>query len=154
MTEPIAFPANSENLGLPLLFAGQAQKEFFVNQALAILDAYSQGAVLASLTEPPVNAADGECYRITAPAEGPWQLHPDHVAIRIGDAWHFVAPAEGALLFDRAVGQYLCFRSGWRAANAPDLPGGGTVIDAEARSALLQLVESLQAVGILGGGSS
>lgn len=129
--------------------AGQAQKEFFINQAFAILDAHSQGAVLASVNEPPPSFSDGDCYRVTAPADGAWLLHADHVAISIGGAWHFVAPAEGAQLFDRAAGQWLFFRSGWQAAGVPELPEGGTVIDVEARSALLQLIASLQAIGVL-----
>lgn len=149
MTAPIAFPADTPNIGLPLLFAAQAQKEFFINQAFAILDAHSQRAVLASANEPPASFSDGDCYRVTAPAEGAWQLRADHLAISIGGVWHFIAPAEGALLFDRAAGQWLCFRSGWQAAGVPNLPEGGSVIDVEARSTLLQLIERLQAIGII-----
>ncbi|MEQ5788309.1 DUF2793 domain-containing protein [Erythrobacter sp. NFXS35] len=113
------------------------------------MDAHSQRAVAASLNEPPASVSDGDCYRINAPAEGAWHLHSDHLAISIGGSWHFIAPTEGALLFDRAASQWLCFRSGWQAANVPDVPEGGSIIDAEARAVLLQLIESMQAIGVL-----
>lgn len=150
MSEPIAFPATTAAIGLPLLFAGQAQKEFFVNQAFAILDALSQRAVLASLDQPPATVSDGDCYRVAAPGAGVWSQYPDHLAIAIAGSWHFVAPTEGMQLFDRAAGQWLCFRSGWQTGAAPTAPVGGTVVDNEARAALGELIETLRSLGLIG----
>ncbi|MBI1402939.1 MAG: DUF2793 domain-containing protein [Porphyrobacter sp.] len=150
MTDPIAFPAATPKVGLPLLFAGQSQKEFYVNQALTILDTLTWGLVEASLAEPPAAVPEGACYRVTAPATGAWSLYEDALAAWIAGAWHFVPASEGMLIFDREVAHWLCFRSGWQRAQAPAVPQGGSIIDSEARAALSELVENLQAIGILG----
>lgn len=149
MSEPIAFPAGTPNAGLPLLFAGQAQKEFFVNHSLAILDALAPRAVAATLGAPPALPQDGACYLVAPSASGDWSARADHLALAIGGSWHFVAPAEGMLMFDRDAGHWLCFRDGWHSAGAPAAPSGGSVIDTEARVALAQLVESLQTLGLI-----
>lgn len=149
MSEPVSFTALTPNLGLPLLLAGQAQKEFFVNQALSILDALQCLSVRASLPAPPLIAQEGEAFLVAAPATQAWEGCDNHVALRIGGAWHFIPPREGMLLFDQAAGHLLIFRSGWQRANAPAAPTGGAVIDAEARGAILQLVQGLRAIGLL-----
>lgn len=129
--------------------AGQAQKEFYVNQALTILDGLAQHAVVSSLPQPPADAGEGGCYRITAPTSGEWSGHADQIAIRIADSWHFVAPAQGMLLFDRAAGVWLCFRSAWESAPALSAPTGGAVIDVEARALLAQLLVGLRSIGLV-----
>jgi hypothetical protein len=149
MTDPIAFPSSTSHFGLPLLFAGQAQKEFFVNQALVVLDALSQRAVIETRADPPTSQGDGDCYRVAGSATGAWDQQVDKLAISVGGSWHFVAPEEGMMLFDRAAGQWLWFRSGWRSAPAPSLPTGGAVIDTEARTLLVQVVAMLQSSGLL-----
>lgn len=61
----------------------QAQKEFFVNQALCLLDALHDRAVTASRNTPPESPAEGSCYRITAPAGAAWSGRDDHIAVMI-----------------------------------------------------------------------
>lgn len=152
MSDPIAYPSVTPVIGLPLLVAGQAQKEFFVNQALCLLDALHQRAVTASQPAPPPtsSAQEGECYRVTAPAAGVWSDHEDEIAILIGGDWHFVAPQEGMQVFDRSGGQLVVYRSRWEHAGLPAGPTGGTVIDAEARAVIASLIHALQAIGVLG----
>ena len=150
MSDPIAFASSTPSLGLPLLVAGQAQKEFFVNQALSLLDAMHGKAVTASLPAPPLRADEGECFLVTAPAAGGWTAREDQIAVRIGGDWHFIEPAEGMQLFDRDKERILVFRSQWMAAIAPALPTGGTVIDTEARATLSGLMQALLAIGVLG----
>lgn len=149
MTNPFTFPATTPNVGLPLLIAGQAQKEFFVNQALGIIDALTRGTVLASLSEPPGDADEGDCYRVTAPALQAWVGCEDHIAIRIGGDWHLIPPRDGMSLFDTAAGGRLFFQSGWQTAPAPVILSTGTVIDTEARSALEQLILALRDIGVI-----
>ncbi len=148
MSEPVTFTSATPNIGLPLLIAGQAQKEFFLNQSLAIMDSLHRRSVTASQAAPPANADEGECYRVTAPASQGWEGCEDHIAIRIGGSWHLVAPREGMFLFDNAADQILLYQSGWRVASTPAIPASGTVVDAEARAAIGQLIEALREVGI------
>lgn len=150
MTNPLTFASTTPNVGLPLLIAGQAQKEFFVNQGLAVLDALQPGAVQASLPQPPTLPDEGDCYRVTAPALLGWAGCEDHLAIRIGGSWHFIPPQDGMTLFDRAADTRLFFQSGWQNAQAPAIPSGGAVIDVEARAAIAQLIEALREGGLLG----
>jgi hypothetical protein len=149
MPDLVPFPNATAHLSLPLLIPGQAQKEFFVNQALAILDGLYARVVSASLSSPPATAAEGQCYRINADASQEWQGRSDQIAMRIGDGWHFVTPREGMAVFDETAGQSLVFRAGWQSAVAPPAPTGGPTVDAEARAAIAQLIASLQAVGVL-----
>jgi Protein of unknown function (DUF2793) len=149
MSEPVTFPSATPNIGLPLLLAGQTQKEFFVNQALGILDALHSRTVLASRPAPPPIAAEGDCYRVTAPAGQAWEGCENHLAIQIGGAWHFVAPLEGMSVFDAETGNALVYRESWQRAAAPAVPAGGAFIDAEARATIAQLIQTLQAIGVL-----
>lgn len=153
MSDPVSFPSTTPFAGLPLLVPGQAQKEFFLNAALGILDALQPRAVKASQAAPPASPAEGDCFRVTAPASGAWAAHADAVAVRIGGDWHFIAPAKGMALFDQAADHLIVFRDGWKLAASPGLPGSGSVVDLEARAAITALVQSLQDIGVLAGGS-
>ena len=150
MSDTIAFPNSTPALGLPLLIAGQAQKEFFVNQALCLLDALQARAVAASLNAPPASPAEGACYRVSTPAAAAWSGQDDHLAVLIGGDWHFIAPREGMHVFDQDAGHQLVFRTGWTLAPAPAAPSGGAMVDTEARAAIDALIQSLQALGVLG----
>ena len=150
MPDPIIFPSSTPALNLPLLMAGQAQKEFFLNQALSLLDALHARAVTGSQAAPPAAAQEGACFRVTAPATGAWAGHEDDIAVLIGGEWQYIVPGEGLQVFDRAANQMVVFRSQWRPASAPANPTGGTVIDIEARAAVTALIQALSSVGILG----
>ncbi len=149
MSDPTPFPSSTPALGLPLLIAGQAQKEFFVNQALCLLDALHMRTVKASQSAPPAIAIESDCFRVKAPAAGAWAGREDQVAVFIAGDWHFIVPAHGMTLYDRAADNMLVFRSGWKLAQAPTLPTGGTIVDTEARAAIGALIQSLKALGIL-----
>jgi hypothetical protein len=150
MSDPIAFASATPALGLPLLIAGQAQKEFFVNEALCVLDALNARAVIASQPAPPATPVAGASFRITAPATGAWAGQEDRIAVMIGGDWRFIAPAEGWLLFDRAAGQLVVYRTQWQPAAVVAAPAGGSVVDSEARAALTSLIVALQSLGVLG----
>jgi hypothetical protein len=149
MPDPVSFPTTTTVLGLPLLAVGQAQKEFVLNEALSLLDAVHPRAVRASQPAPPASPAEGDCFRVTAPASGLWAGHADSLAVLVAGDWHFISPAEGMVIFDRARDHLLVFRAEWAQAIIPALPVGGSVIDVEARAALAALVGALQGIGLL-----
>lgn len=148
MSNPLNFSSTTQNIGLPLLIAGQAQKEFFVNQALDILDTLHPHAVVASQAAPPQSAVDGDCFRVTAPATQAWEGCESHLAVRVSGDWHFVPPREGMRLYDLAAGHSLFFRTAWQAAATPIVPASGATIDAEARSAIRELIAALRNLGV------
>lgn len=148
MSVPISFPSTTPNFQLPLLFAGQAQKEFFFNQAISLVDALGSNCVVSSAHTPPAAPIDGECYRVSAPGENDWFGHDDEIAVRIGGTWHFVTPYVGMAVFDRAADTLIHYKAGWNAAVEPLAPSGGTTVDLEARAALSELIEALRNLGV------
>jgi hypothetical protein len=52
-------------------------------------------------------------------------------------------------LLNRATGQEIRYKAGWQVATRPAAPGGGTTIDAEARTAIAAILESLTTAGII-----
>lgn len=149
MSEPISFPTATEQFAFPYLFVGQAQKEFYVNQSLALLDSLLRQCVVSSLSEPPNEAVDGDVHRVVEPAAGDWSGQDHKIAVRIGGSWQFVAPFDGMQLFDQTAEQMLIYRSGWISETAPDDVQGGSVVDVEARAAITDLTQSLRSLGIL-----
>lgn len=143
------YPAVTPRLALPLLFAGQAQKEFFVNQSLSVLDALVGQSIAGALPAPPTDPQPGDCYRIAAPATGAWEGREDQLALAIGGDWHFIVPQHGSLLFDRMLDTFVCFDGEWQHASLPALASGGTVVDAEARDLLAQVIDALAKLGLV-----
>ncbi|MGB3710787.1 MAG: DUF2793 domain-containing protein [Erythrobacter sp.] len=128
---------------------GQAQKEFFVNQALGMIDALLPRSVTAARADPPADVADGACYRVLPNATGDWSDKDETLAVRIGGAWQFVDPAPGTCVFDRSERKLFFYDISWQAASEPPAASGGDTIDAEARETIAQIVEALRAIGIL-----
>ena len=149
MSDPLALDSTTARLDLPLLFAGQAQKEVFVNEALCRLDGVTHCAVEGLRAGPPAAPADGSSWLVAAPATGEWAGRDGALALRQAGQWLFVAPADGMQVLDRSRGQILHRIGGtWRQPAAPALPAGGAVIDAEARRTLAALVAVLQQWGV------
>ncbi len=148
MAEPIAFPSTTANLSLPMLFAGQAQKEFALNQSLLIIDALLQKNINATLAVPPQNAEHGETYRVDENASGAWAGHENKLATIVGGSWVFVPPSNGMSVYDRTQRQRIFYNDGWQTAEAPPAPTGGAVVDTEARTMLAALIDALRSIGI------
>jgi hypothetical protein len=149
MPDTIPFPALTPRFGLPFLFAGQSQKEFFVNQSLALIDVLLQPSVAASLYAPPSEAVDGAAYRILSPSSGSWTDREGQLAVRIAGHWQFIAPTAGMRIYDQAEDRWLCYRGEWLAAELPGEVQGGTVIDYEARALLTQIINVLSELGLV-----
>ena len=148
MTEPINFASTTPRFDLPLLFQGQAQKEFFVNECLMLVDVLLHSAVKGVTSDPPPAPAPGDGWLVGADPSGAWAGKANCLAGFTGSTWVFAGPREGMRVFDLALDQYRTFAGSWTAPMAPTAPQGGTTIDAEARNALNQLITALRAAGI------
>lgn len=148
MTEPITFTSQSPNFELPLLFAGQAQKEFFYNEAQLIIDALLHLSVEGTISTPPTEVEDGECWIVGTNAQSDWAGREQAVAVRHAGGWKFISPKDGMIAFDRSRGQRLHYDASWQGETPPDLPTGGSTIDHEARASIESLIASLQNIGL------
>ena len=161
----------TDRLSLPLLAAGQAQKELFHNEGLAALDLAVQASVVAvGGNDPPAAPAPGQCWIVGAAPTGAWAGRAQALAGWTQGGWRFVAPTPGLAAWDAASGQVARFAGGaWsvgtvsaarleiggvpvvgarQPAVAP--PAGGTVVDAEARAALAAILAALVSHGLIG----
>lgn len=148
MTEPL-FDSRTARLDLPLLFAGQAQKEAFVNEVCARVDALLHGAIEAEAATPPATPADGQCWLIASGASGAWTGRSGQIAARQSGNWLYFAPRDGMRLVNRATGQEIRFHTSWKAATRPAAPSGGATVDTEARAAISALLAALTTAGII-----
>lgn len=149
MSDPITFTSTTPRYGLPYLFAGQAQKELFVNEALALADTLLHPVVEGEADAPPVAPEDGECWLVGAAASGAWAGEAGKLAAYQAGGWVFVTPRDGLRVLDRSSGQDVRFVGSWRRASAPPIPEGGAIVDSEARAAIAELVDILITGGIL-----
>jgi hypothetical protein len=158
-------------LGLPLLVAGQVQKEVFHNEALALVDLLIAASVEAvPVAAPPSSPILGAFYRVSSSgASGAFAGHEGALAGWTAGGWRFVAPVEGMRLTERGSGVELAYRSGaWasgslrtsevvignqkvvgaRQAAVPD-PVGGGVIDSDGRLAIARILAALRTHGLI-----
>ncbi|MEC3911625.1 DUF2793 domain-containing protein [Sphingobium sp. CR2-8] len=155
---------------LPLLFAGQAQKEVYHNEALALIDALLHGRVeSADLSAPPGAPVVGQCWIVAAGASGGWAGQAGAMALWTQGGWRFVPPRADLRVAVADRGHDLCYDSGeWRPGQiredgfyidekrvvgprmaAIHAPNGGTVIDAEARSTVADILVALRTHGLI-----
>lgn len=160
----------SARFALPLLAAGQAQKEMTVNEALTRLDIAVQASVLAGgVDQPPVAPVAGQSWIVGASPTGDWSGRADAIAGWTEGGWRFVAPTEGMIAWVEADGvAWRYTEGGWRAgdlagnrvsiagvqvvgaqAAAITAPEGGAVVDVEARSAVSAILAALRAHGLI-----
>lgn len=157
---------------LPLLEAGQAQKEMTHNEALQRVDLLAQASVVAVGTDlPPVEPVPGQCWAVGAAPVGAWAGQARALAGWTGGGWRFVAPREGTAVWSVADGCTATFADGqWRVgriaaaellvggvrvvgAQRPAIaaPLGGATADAQARATLAEVLQALRAHGLIAG---
>lgn len=156
-------------LALPLIAAGQTQKDVTHNEAVLAIDRLLVLAVASRSTATPHAApAPGTCHIVPAAGAAAWGQPAGTLMHWLGDAgWLAVPPREGQTALVADEGVMLVYRGGWQAdwpvaglaiggrsvlaanpvAIAP--PGGGTVVDVEARAAIAALISALRQMGIL-----
>ncbi|CAN5299564.1 hypothetical protein BH10PSE15_BH10PSE15_04320 [soil metagenome] len=137
-------------LALPLLNAGQAQKEVTHNEALLLLDLFAQPVVLAiGLDTPPPVPSVGQCWILGAAPAGEWSGRANHIAGWSAGGWRFCPPGEGLVAWSVADAGIARYEAGaWRVASRQPAiagPTDGSVIDAEARSTIAAILAALRA---------
>jgi hypothetical protein len=148
MTDPLAFASATPRLAIPLLFSGQAEKEFYVNEAHALTDALLHCSIEGIADAPPVAPNEGECWLIGSTPTGAWADQAGRIACRQLGNWLFVTPCDGFAVLNGATGQILRFHAAWIAPAVPAAPTGGTTVDSQARAAFAALVTALTEAGI------
>ncbi len=149
MSDPISFDSRSARFDLPFLFAGQSQKEGYVNETAARTDALLHCAIEGEAAAPPVTPTDGTSWLVAAGATGAWIGHAGKIAARQSNNWLFFSPRDGMHLLNRSTGQIMRYHGNWKVANRPSSPSGGTTIDAEARTVIIALIAALTTAGII-----
>ncbi|PAX07014.1 DUF2793 domain-containing protein [Sphingomonas lenta] len=161
---------STARLGLPLLAAGQAQKELWHNEALALLDMVAcAGVEELGASAPPATPMPGRAWVLGADPVGAWAGHARELAGWTDGGWRFVAPFEGLSVWVVAEKLHATFTGGrWvpgevRARRvlvdgvpvvgpqrpAIAAPAGGATVDAEARAGLEQVLAALRAHGLI-----
>jgi Protein of unknown function (DUF2793) len=157
-------------LALPLLSAGQAQKEFMHNEALQALDAVVAAAVEEPpRASPPTTPALGATYIVSSSPGGAWTGKPLYLACYTAGGWRYVSPRDGMFAFVRSTSTWATFLGGaWELgkvrassllvggqqvvgsrAAAIASPSGGTNVDVEARASLTQILAALRQHGLI-----
>jgi Protein of unknown function (DUF2793) len=163
-------PDVTDRLSLPLLVAGQAQKEVTHNEALTSLDFLTHPVVDAvAPVSVPAAPTLGQSWIVGAAPTGAWAGKEAHIASWTSGGWRFCAPREGMCIW--SIADTLFVRrtsSDWiiGAATASTLsiggqqvvgpravaisnPSGGSSIDAESRLAIGAILSALRSHGLI-----
>ena len=149
MTEALSFPSSTPRLAMPLLYAGQSQKEVTVNEALLAVDFLLHGSIKAELATPPSSPNLGALWLVASSPQGPWTGHSGELAGWSDGGWRFLAPRVGMRLLDTSIGALRIYDGQWQVVVAPAEASGGAVIDVEARACLTGILAALKAAKIL-----
>ncbi|WP_066650242.1 MULTISPECIES: DUF2793 domain-containing protein [Sphingomonas] len=157
-------------LALPLLQPGQAQKELYHNEALALLDFATQAVVEAvGVDMPPAAPAMGACWVVGSAPVGGWTGQALAIAGWTGGGWRFVPAREGMTVWNRSEDQASRFDGiAWRSGElrgsvlmigddqligprrpAIGDPAGGATVDIEAREAVTAILTALRGHGLI-----
>ena len=159
----------SPRFALPFLAPGQAQKEFFHNEAIQRIEALLCPVVeAAGLVTAPSNPEPGACYIVGAGATGEWAGHDHALACFTEGGWRFIAPVDSMQLVDKSSGETLAYEGGWisgivRAREVrvngqtvlrdrqPPIanPAGGATVDTECRAAISEILATLRTHGLI-----
>lgn len=154
--------------GLPLLAAGQAQKEVTHNEALLAIDCRLQSTVeTRALALPPIAPAPGAMFIVAAGAGAAWAGKSGMIACWDGFGWRFLAPVEGWIVWVADEAGFVTYDGNWTTAwpangiriagrdvlAVPPVsiaaPSGGSNADDACRAAVSALITALRNQGIV-----
>jgi hypothetical protein len=140
-------------LFLPMLAVGQAQKEITHNEALAMIDALISAVIEGRQPAPPPSLTEndaGKCWLVAASASGFWLAKSDQIACWTGGSWRFNVPVSGMRIWNAATNSQMIWRNNaWQESVAISDPSAGSVIDVQARSAVVAILQLLRQSGLL-----
>ena len=160
----------SARFALPFILPGQAQKEAFHNEALALVDALLHACVAGDpIGDVPADPTLGESWIVGSGASGAWAGKADSLATWTAGGWRFVAPVPGMTVWNIDAGYRLHWSgTAWSSGDWPvaaltvggeqivgarletvPSPSGGTTIDAEARAAVEAVIVALRTHGLI-----
>lgn len=141
----------SARLGLPLMAAGQAQKEVTHNEALLLID-----SLIAPVSEavpqnvPPISPVAGQCWLVGATPTGAWAGQAHRLAGWSASGWRFADMPIGSRVRIASNGQgWLRIPTGWQPPATVALTNGGNVIDNECRAAMSAIHSALVSAGLI-----
>jgi hypothetical protein len=149
LSDPIQFESASPRFSLPLLFVGQAQKEFFVNEALLRSDLLLHCTIEGEAQTPPAAPLAGQAWLVGSAPTGAFSGQARAIAGWTNDGWRFVTPRDGMRVFDRSVECFRLYAGGWRLPAGPAPASGGAVVDSAARAAIAGILDALVDAGLI-----
>lgn len=162
--------SSTPRLALPFLTPGQAQKEFFHNEALQQLDTLVAAAVEVLPQNAPLSSpAPGACYIFGTAPSGAWAGKAGQMASYSAGGWRFLPPTDGQTVFVKSTGLRAEYRGGaWEfgvmrtgsvmiggvevvstRSAAIAGPSGGSTVDSEARTAIGEILAALRHHGLI-----
>lgn len=160
----------SARLDLPFLIPGQAQKEFFHNEALAQIDMMLCAAVEGeAVATPPASPALGQSWIVASGASGAWTDRGNALACWTIGGWRFAPAVPGMKVWDKGAGLFRYWNgSAWSSGEltvskiivqgnqvigqrlpAISSPSGGSTVDVEAREAIAAIRAALMSHGLI-----
>jgi hypothetical protein len=161
----------TSRFALPLLHAGQAQKEVFHNEAVVGIDALLHPDVQGvGVDAPPAAPEPGQAWIVGTAPTGDWAGHADAIACWTTGGWRFVAPRTGMAVWAESLARPVRYRAGagWQVGvitasrieidgvqvigarvGAIAMPAGGAIVDEQAREAIGAMLDALRAHGLI-----
>jgi hypothetical protein len=107
-----------------------------------------------ALNDPPPAPPIGACYIVGGAPTGAWVGQADAIASYSSGGWRFAAAIDGMSAYVRSTGVDARYRSGaWEYDAAPAAaiadPGGGSVIDVQARAGIGLILAALREHGLI-----
>ena len=143
-------------LAIPLIAAGQSQKDVTHNDAVLALDRLVTLAVVSDAAdEPPESPADGTVWIVPAAGAAGWGQMAGTLMYRQNEAWIAQQPQAGQIAYVTITGAVLIYTGSWQVMRRMDapavvaLPSGGSAPDPEARLTLATLVSIMEQHGFV-----
>ena len=147
-----------------------AGRSIISHGALRLIDVAVAAAVeTVGGNAPPASPVDGQCFIVGIAPTGVWAGHASAIAGYAAGGWRFVAPIAGMRALDKVSGQTATYDAaawvvgaikgaklelagsqvvGARLAAVAN-PGGGASVDAEARAAIVAILDRMRSHGLI-----